>query len=65
MLHPRSVPDITSVAAPLHRLTRKWERFLFNEACQEALDGLKSKSVETVLPQAKDRKEHTCPKPCV
>ncbi|XP_063868206.1 uncharacterized protein LOC135104608 [Scylla paramamosain] len=43
--------DFASVAAPLHRLTRKGACFVWDEACQAAFDGLKKALVEApVLP---------------
>ncbi|XP_050714146.1 protein NYNRIN-like [Eriocheir sinensis] len=47
----RFVQDFASVAAPLHRLTRKGACFLWDEECQAAFDGLKKALVEApVLP---------------
>lgn len=47
----RFVRDFASVAAPLHRLTRKGACFLWDEACQTAFDDLKKALVEApVLP---------------
>ncbi|KAK8386711.1 hypothetical protein O3P69_017875 [Scylla paramamosain] len=43
--------DFATVAAPLHRLTRKGACFVWDEACQAAFDGLKKALVEApVLP---------------
>lgn len=47
----RFVQDFATIAAPLHRLTRKGVPFEWDEACQAAFDGLKRALVEApVLP---------------
>ncbi|XP_045124905.1 uncharacterized protein LOC123512544 [Portunus trituberculatus] len=47
----RFVPDFATVAAPLHRLTRKGAHFQWDEACQAAFEGLKKALTEApVLP---------------
>ena len=47
----RFVPGFASVAAPLHRLTKKGVGFVWDEACQAAFSGLKEALVKApVLP---------------
>lgn len=47
----RFVQDFATIAAPLHRLTRKGVPFEWDEACQAAFDGLKRAMMEApVLP---------------
>ena len=37
------VPEFSETAAPLHLLTRKNRRFLWDEACQDSFEGLKGR----------------------
>jgi len=47
----RFVPRFATIAAPLHQLTRKGARFLWDEACQQAFEALKRALVDApVLP---------------
>ncbi|XP_050705336.1 uncharacterized protein LOC126990695 [Eriocheir sinensis] len=45
----RFMQDFASVAAPLHRLTRKGACFLWDEACHAAFNGLKKALVEALV----------------
>ena len=49
------ISEFSEVAAPLHSLTRKNRRFLWDEACQESFERLKMKSTSSpVLALPKD-----------
>ncbi|MGH0121890.1 UNVERIFIED_CONTAM: hypothetical protein FKN15_067186 [Acipenser sinensis] len=45
----RFVKDFATIAQPLHALTKKYARFSWTEACQEAFDELKSRLVSAPI----------------